>query len=519
MKLSRFEKAYFIFISVCIALSVIFLVYVGIVVSDYDKAQPERTVEKQLHLLGNMAEDGTLAEELDFRAACVNRFEENDVDALLTSYTRKLTSGKLTYEYRAAESNDLTKVYSVLADGKLVGRLTLSGENARTSLFFFTMADWTVEEFVPYPVETVYNLEIYCPEEVNVSVNGVQPTGEELAGGTEVPVYKLDGLLSEPQIVFTRADGTELHYITDGNTVKPAVYEYSFILPEDISVSLDGAPLSGKAEADGLLYTIRDMTKPDVLFIDKCGDVIRYDGSVPAEELYTHHSLAVPQDFSVKVNGVSADDIASPQNSAHPDADALFAQSGVRLPDMKTYEFVLISGDSEAEITDNAGNVTTHSLSEGSVWLNGSGVSEIPSDIAEEIDVMEAAKCWSKFMTDDLGGYWHGLDEVRKYLLATSAYYDYAAEWATGIDITFTSVHTLDSFENERISDVTVYSDNCFSCHIYFEKNMTLYRDGNHAGERTDIFNSIVYFVYADDTPDNGVDDPHWAIAVMHDVL
>ncbi len=521
MKLSRFEKAYIIFISVCIALSVIFLFYVGIVVTDYDKAQPERTVEKQIQWLSDIAKDGTLAEELDFKELCINRFEENDADKLLQSYTRKLSSGGLTYDFRAADSSDLSKVYTILADEKPVGRLTLSGENTRTSLFFFTMADWSVEEFIPYPVETVYDLELYCPEEVSVSVNGVKPTEAELAEGGEVPVYKLSGLLAEPRIVYTRPDGTVINYTTEGNTVKPAVYEYVFRVPNGIRVELNNTVISGKNEADSTLYTIREMTKPDVVLSDKCGGTVRYDGSTPADELYTRHSVVVPQDFSVSVNGVSADSITEAWNSAHPDAEALYAQSGVTLPDMKTYEFALLSDSAEAEVTDNMGKVTRHTLTkEGGLWLNGSvGSSEIPPDIAAEIDVMEAAKCWSKFMTDDLGGANHGLAEVREYLLRTSAYYDYAEEWATGVDISFTSAHSLDGFANERISNVTVYSDSCFSCNIYFEKNMTLLYDGRYAGSRTDTFNSIVYFVYADDTPDNGIDDPHWAIAVMHDVL
>ena len=58
-----------------------------------------------------------------------------------------------------------------------------------------------------------------------------------------------------------------------------------------------------------------------------------------------------------------------------------------------------------------------------------------------------------------------------------------------------------------------------FSCEVYFEKNMSLTYDGRFAGARTDVFHSIMYFIYVDDTPDNGADDPHWAIAVMHDVL
>lgn len=521
MKLSRFEKAYIIFISVCVALSVIFLIYVGIVVTDYDKAQPEHTVETQLRWLSGIAKDGTLGQELDFEKYCTNPYESNDANALLKSYCKKLSNGTLTYEISAAESGDLSKVYSVLADGVLVGKLRLAGENARTSLFFFTMADWSLEEFIPYPAETVYNLTLYCPDEVSVTVNGITPSSADSESGDGVQVYSVSGLLAEPKIEYLRADGTAVNCTTDGNTIKPAVYDYRFMLPSDLSVTVNGTAIKGEAaDGDAYTYTVRDMTKPEVLLLDKCGGVVRYDGTVSSDELYTQRSVVVPQDFTVEINGVAADSIAEPWLSEHTDAQALLAQAGVQLPDMKTYEFVTVAGEASAKVTDSSGTSETYTLpAEGSLWLNGLTTGEIPESISAEFDVLEAAQCWSKFMTDDLGGAQHGLAEVRKYLLKTSAYYDYAEQWATGIDITFTSVHTLDGFVNEKVSNVTIYSDTCFSCNIFFEKNMTLYRDGAYMGERTDTFNSIVYFVYADDTPDNGVDDPHWAIAVMHDVI
>lgn len=125
-------------------------------------------------------------------------------------------------------------------------------------------------------------------------------------------------------------------------------------------------------------------------------------------------------------------------------------------------------------------------------------------------------------MTDDLEGARHGFDTIAAYLIRDSSYYRYAYQWATGVDISFTSVHTITGFTNKRLSNFIAYSDTCFSCDIYFEKNMRLYDSGGQglfAGNRTDVFNSTVYFVYCDDTPNNGQDDPHWAIALMHDIL
>ncbi len=520
MKLSKFKLAYIIFLISCVLLSVIFLVYVGIVVKDYDNAQPERAVEAKLTQLRRTARDGDLSEELDF-SVFVTPYEQNDPAALESAYKRKL-EGTLTYEISAAESGDMTKIYSVMSDGKLIGKLTLKGENTRTSLFFFTMADWSVAEFVPYPAETVYNLEVYCPDEVSVYINGTQPTAAELVGDTEVPVYGINGLLNEPQIKYLRADGTEISYTTDKNSVKPAVYDYSLLLPSGISLTVNGKAASGEpADGGATRYTVREMTKPEVILLDKCGNTFSYNGEASANGAVTTHSVVVPQEFSVKINGISADEICTPWTSAHPDAAQLLKQADVQLPDLKTYEFALLKDTAEVEVTDSTGKVTKYTISyENGLWLNGvSGSDEIPEDISAEIDVLEAAKCWSKFMTNDFGGAAPGLAAVRKYLLSTSDYYDYAKQWATGIDITFLSAHSLDSFSNERVTDFNRYSDTCFSVSVYFEKNMTLYHGGSYAGTRTDTFNSVMYFVYADDTPDDGVDNPHWAIAVMRDVL
>ena len=114
-------------------------------------------------------------------------------------------------------------------------------------------------------------------------------------------------------------------------------------------------------------------------------------------------------------------------------------------------------------------------------------------------------------MTDDIGGYYHGLYTIAEYLIPDSDYYDYARQWATGIDITFTSDHYIKSFNKESVTNFTKYGNDCFSCNVYFEKEMALLRGTVYLRDETDIFNSIVYFVK--------IDDGSWRIAVMHDNL
>ena len=114
-------------------------------------------------------------------------------------------------------------------------------------------------------------------------------------------------------------------------------------------------------------------------------------------------------------------------------------------------------------------------------------------------------------MTNDIGGGDNGFSTMAQYLIPDSEYYTYARQWAFGPDIKFTSLHTLNGFSNESVTNFTSYGDDCFSCNVYFEKGMSLYSEDRFVGYRTDVFNSIVYFVR--------IDDKSWRIAVMQENL
>lgn len=516
-KLSRFKLSYFIFLAVCILLSAVFLIYVGCVVKEFDSAQPERLVEQKIEWLSARAADNTLAAELDFEHLCTNRYENNSVEEYSKSYTDKIKGAELTYEYAASQSSELSKTYNILADGKPVGTVSLSGDNCRNKLFFFSMADWSVDSFDPLLSDTVYNLLVYNPEGTEVFINGWNPAPGELDAESEIPAYSIKGLLREPVIEYKLTDGSTIPYTIEKNVIKPVLYSYQFNAPSGITVILNGKKLSGEPASDGQArYSIREMTKPDVTFTDVLGNSRAYTGEDDPE--FFACNVVIPENYRLSVNGIEADALCEAVSSPNPDAEYLLDKAGVKLPDQKTYALSLLEPGAKAVITDENGNQKEYSISQQRVEIS-SLVDEIPENIASQIDVMETAKNWSRFMTDDLPGGTHGLYTVYEFLIKDSDYYRYAYEWATSIDITFTSTHTIDSFTGERITNFTQYNENCFSCEVYFEKNMTLYRGSAYVGERTDVFNSIMYFVYIDDTPDNGIDDPHWAIAVMHDVL
>ena len=114
----------------------------------------------------------------------------------------------------------------------------------------------------------------------------------------------------------------------------------------------------------------------------------------------------------------------------------------------------------------------------------------------KDYDPLTFAKNWSLFLTADLPGERYGLYTLTPNLVEGTALYKRAYSWATNVDITFTSMHTLDkdTFTNVKMNGFTVYNENAFSVDIYLENNMTLVN-----GEKSvDTLNDTFYYAYID---------------------
>ena len=114
----------------------------------------------------------------------------------------------------------------------------------------------------------------------------------------------------------------------------------------------------------------------------------------------------------------------------------------------------------------------------------------------KDYDPLTFAKNWSLFLTADLSGERYGLYTLTPNLVEGTALYKRAYSWATNVDITFTSMHTLDkdTFTNVKMNGFTVYNANAFSVDIYLEKNMTLV----NGEKRVDTLNDTFYYAYID---------------------
>lgn len=186
------------------------------------------------------------------------------------------------------------------------------------------------------------------------------------------------------------------------------------------------------------------------------------------------------------------------------------------LPYEVTYHIDNLYERPQIQIVDNKQREMLYSETGNQIQAEyfGSPLQEVPQELLEEIDVMNAAKTWSLFSTKDLHGPHYGLDTVRKYFVKDSYMWNKLGEYARGVDITFVSDHSNTYFDEEKISEYQSYDDHCFSCRVHFLKHMRL-RTGREQLDETD---SYFYFVKIDET-DDGIDNPVWKIADIQAVV
>jgi hypothetical protein len=76
-------------------------------------------------------------------------------------------------------------------------------------------------------------------------------------------------------------------------------------------------------------------------------------------------------------------------------------------------------------------------------------------------------------------------------------FYIQAERYSTGSDLNFASYHNDPEFIKEEISDLVMYGDNLFSCHVYLEKKMFILQTQM---DKIDIINHTYFFYLHDGT-------------------
>ncbi len=510
MKRSRkspFKFTYFIYLCLLIVLAIAAIFYVSSLLKNYESSQPENRVEDAIELFVKDAKSGKLWDHVTFPKVNRNKFEE-DVD-YKEAYTKLITDGELEYSPKAGLHDEGELVYTVKRDGFAVAEVALKAKGEPvTKLAVFTIQDWTIDKVTPIFEEHSYTLSV--PTDLTVTVNGIKLTESDgnLSGEHGID-YKISGMYLIPEISITDTAGNKASYVIDGNKIIPELYNYSLTLPSTLKVELNGQTHEGEVLEDGnVKHDIRLLTKPNVKIADLYGNVVNYEGGNDLP--LTYMSITASDDYTVSVNGssVPTEAVSAVVNVEYE----TFKDYVTDLPENSLYNIAILKNDCEITVKDADGNAVDFDASVKALDLTKKeGLESVPENISAELDVLKIAENWSLFMSNDLPFYTLAQD-----LIASSYQYEVATKYANGIDITFTSIHTLydPPFVDENVTNFVQITENFFSVDISFTKRMLL----SNGETVEDSMNERCYFVKYDDTADY-VDNPTWKLLSMKEIV
>lgn len=508
LKLS-FKKVYVIYLVVLAVLSAAAIFYVNGLLHEYEDLRPEQRVEEAISELAQDATKDGFFSQYGLSEVSAEKYEEK-ID-VKKEYLALLASEDLTYSVISEKNEEDALYYTIEKSGRALAEVKLKAVGpAVTKLAVLSFREWKIEEIKPILEKQDYT--IMLPVDFSISANGIELTKEDgvVSDGKSI-TYTVAGLYLQPSFEIKSQDGQIVSYTIDKNKVHAEFYDFSLTLPSSLAVNVNGTLCTGVVQENNRVsYSIRALEMPEIIITDYYGNSHSYDGK--NEIPLTYMLVQADSRYSVKVDGK---DIAKEAVtvSANKEYDAL-KDYVENLPQISVFDVAVLKKDAVVLVADEEGKEVSLEPGKEVYDLTASqGVlPEVPSEIASEVDILKVAQDWSLFMSND-----KKFATLEKYLIKDSYQYNVALQYATGVDITFTSSHTLGNpaFTENTVTNFKWISDNCFSVDVHFIKHMLL-RSGTQKVD--DEINDRFYFVKWDDTEDE-INNPTWKIASMREII
>ncbi|MBQ7954342.1 MAG: hypothetical protein IJ282_01190 [Lachnospiraceae bacterium] len=198
-------------------------------------------------------------------------------------------------------------------------------------------------------------------------------------------------------------------------------------------------------------------------------------------------TIKVPDTYIVSVNGVPVSDNEKTGNEWSIDY-LQYAAEYVTIPKITEYNITGLFHAPKVEITDPFGNEVVYTQTENVIEATEFPLSEMDKELSKY--VLQNAITYSNFFSKDLAGCRNSVKPIA-YMFPENSYYLELADNYRMHDMWTYSSHQTPEFAKEKVSDYIRYSDDLFSCNVYFEKNMILTRTKEL---RTDITDTTFYY-------------------------
>lgn len=508
MKKLSFKRVYCIYLFVLLAVVIAALTYVYVILNQYEKLRPERCMEIAIEELSEEASKESFWTKYSMPEIKAGKYEEH-MD-IRKEYLALFNEEELSFSQKTGAYDEDELFYDVKNGDIILAEVKLKAQGpAVTKLAVFSFREWQIESVKPILEAREYTISV--PDDFDVRVNDIGIDVLEGAQGAESEItYTIKDVYLKPTLDITDKDGNVVKYTIKDGQIIAEFYNYRLTIPDALVVEVNGQPYQGEKIADKLVcYEIKTLDKPQVIIRDYYGNEINYEGE--AEVPLTYMTITADSGYTVEVEEKSVPEemIVTSSNKEYE----MLAEYVGELPQVSVFNIAILKEDAEVLVKDENGKLI--SLEPNKIvydfTMRKNALQTVPEAVGAEIDVLKVAQLWSLFMSNDAS-----LAQMQKYLIEGSYQYDVTVGYATGVDSTFTSEHTLmnPTFTEISVDNFVWIADNCFSVDISFVKHMIL-RIGTKV---EDPMNDRFYFVKYDDTDDN-VDNPTWKLVGMKEIV
>lgn len=217
--------------------------------------------------------------------------------------------------------------------------------------------------------------------------------------------------------------------------------------------------------------------------------------------------VTVPDSYQVKINGILADERELTGETSVSDA-FVYASAYVEVPKFVTYRSEGFLESPDIEILDQNGGKTEFEITErNGITLASTKQfeeSEMPAGLSSM--VLENTERYTNYFSVDLPGCKTSVSPIKDMFPADSYYLELADTYRRE-DMWMYSDHNDPVFKNESVSHYIRYTEELFSCEVYFDKEMVLKKTGKL---KVDTTNFRLYY---------GLLDGEWKILDMVTLL
>lgn len=191
--------------------------------------------------------------------------------------------------------------------------------------------------------------------------------------------------------------------------------------------------------------------------------------------------ITVPDSYQVLLNGIPMDERELTGEASVP-KELNYASAYVEVPTFVTYRAEGLLKEPEIQIKDQNGvllqEYATERQQDGKL-LKASVEAFAESDMPEELAAMalENTERYTNFFSVDLPGSRGSVSPIQD-MFPEDSYYLELADTYRREDMWMYSSHDAPVFRNETVDHYIRYSDDLFSCEVYFDKDMRLHKTG-----------------------------------------